>query len=367
MPGFDSARLVRLGDVLDGYAERGEVTGLAWGLARRGEVHVGAAALCLVEECLIRLDEPVDRLLPELADRRVLADPGGSLDDTVPAQRAITVRDLLTFRLGYGMDFTVLGQQPLLDALAELELETGPPAPSAPPEPGEWMRRLGTLPLEHQPGERWLYHTGADVLGVLVARAAGMPLDDVLRERILSPLGMTDTSFSVPAPDLGRFGAVFGTDPSSGARFVYDEADGQWSTPPAFPSGGAGLVSTVDDYLAFARMLLAGGAAGGRRILSRPSIEVMTTNQLTPEQVAASGPDPAGAQGWGFGVGVQVRRTGLPSVGSYGWDGGLGSSWLNDPSAELAGVILTNQMWSSPQRPTVCEDFWTCAYAAIHD
>lgn len=390
MTGLDSARLARMRGVLDGYVERGDVPGLVWAVARRGDVHGGVAgdvatdsifrissmskpvtavaALILVEECLIRLDEPVDRLLPELADRQVIARPGGPLDDTVPAQRPITLRDLLTFRLGYGMDFTALGRQPLLAAIAELGLGgAGPPAPSEPPEPDEWMRRLGTLPLEHQPGERWLYHVGADVLGVLVARAAGMPLEDVLRDRIFGPLGMSDTGFSVPAADLGRLGSAFGTDPASGERSVYDAPDGQWSTPPAFPSGGAGLVSTVDDYLVFAQMLLAGGTVGGRRVLSRPSVELMTSNQLTTEQVAASGPDPSGAQGWGFGVAVQMRRTGAPSVGSYGWDGGLGSSWLNDPAEQLTGVILTNQMWSSPQRPPVCEDFWTCAYAAIDD
>ena len=195
------------------------------------------------------------------------------------------------------------------------------------------MRRLGTLPLEHQPGERWLYHTGADVLGVLVARAAGMPLEDVLRERHLRA-ARHDRHGLLRAGRRPRALRAVLRSPTrtSGERFVYDPADGQWSTPPAFPGGGAGLVSTVDDYLAFAPMLLAGGTAGGRRILSRPSIELMTTNHLTAEQIAASGPDPSGAQGWGFGVGVQVRRTGLPSVGSYGWDGGLGSSWAERPA-----------------------------------
>ena len=395
MSGFDSARLARLQGVLEGYVERGDVVGLAWGVARRGDVHVGSAgaidehrpvgrdtifrissmskpvtaatAMILAEECLIRLDEPVDRLLPELADRRVLARPDGALDDTVPAQRPITVRDLLTFRLGYGMDFTAFGRQPLLAAMADLELGTGPPAPGVPPPPDEWMRRLGTLPLERQPGARWLYHTGADVLGVLVARAAGMPLEDVLRDRLLAPLGMTDTGFAVAPADLDRFGPCFVTDPDSGGRGVYDPAAGQWSTPPAFQGGGAGLVSTVDDYLAFATMLRAGGTAGGRRILSRPSVELMTTNHLTAEQIATSGPDPDGALGWGFGVGVQVRRADLRSVGSYGWDGGLGSSWANDPREDLTAVLLTNQMWSSPQPPPVCQDFWASVYAAIDD
>jgi CubicO group peptidase (beta-lactamase class C family) len=171
---------------------------------------------------------------------------------------------------------------------------------------------------------------------------------------------MSDTGFTVPARDLGRFGACYGGDGP------YDGMDGQWSQFPAFPSGAAGLVSTLDDYAAFAEMLLGGGAARGTQILSRPSVEAMTTDHLTDAQRAVSGPDPAGALGWGFGVGVQRRRTGpARSVGTYGWDGGLGSSWANDPVEGLTGILLTNQMWTSPSPPPVCLDFWTAAYAAI--
>ena len=230
------------------------------------------------------------------------------------------------------------------------------------------MRRLGTLPLSHQPGERWLYHTGAEVLGVLVARAAGQPFEAFLRERIFDPLGMSDTGFWVPADRRPRLGACYWTDPASGERSLYDPPDGQWTGPPAFPSGGGGLVSTVDDYAAFAEMLLAGGTYRGERILSRPTIEAMTTNQLTSEQLAASGPDPDGTLGWGLGLAVQLRRTGpARSVGSYGWDGGLGSTWANDPAEGFAGVLLTNEAWSSPVPPPVVTDFWTCAYAAVAD
>jgi CubicO group peptidase (beta-lactamase class C family) len=230
------------------------------------------------------------------------------------------------------------------------------------------MRRLGTLPLAYQPGERWLYHTSSEVLGVLVARAAGQPLEAFLAERLFQPLGMTDTGFSVPEASLGRFGGAYAADPATGERSLYDPADGQWSRPPAFPSGGAGLVSTVDDYLSFARMLAAGGRCGDGRLLSRPSVMAMTTNQLTSEQMAASSPSPDGTLGWGFGVGVQVARAGpAHSIGSYGWDGGLGSSWRNDPAEDLAGILLTNQAFSSPEPPAVVQDFWTSIYASIDD
>ena len=209
---------------------------------------------------MLRLDDPVDAFLPELADRRVLRDPAGPLDDTVPAARPISVRDVLTFRLGLGMDMEHWDRpQPVLERAAELGLGAGPPAPQQAPATEEWIRRLGSLPLSYQPGERWLYHVGADVAGVLVERAAGRPFPDVLRERIFEPLGMTDTAFHVPPAKLDRFGPLTAVDPASGALGTYDPADGQWSTPPAFPGGGAGLVSTVDDYLAFA------AHAAGRR------------------------------------------------------------------------------------------------------
>jgi CubicO group peptidase (beta-lactamase class C family) len=228
------------------------------------------------------------------------------------------------------------------------------------------MRRFSTLPLMCQPGERWLYHTGADVLGVLIARATAQPFEVFLRQRIFEPLGMTDTGFSVPAADIDRFATSYTTDPVTRALEVFDEAAGQWSTPPAFPSGGAGLVSTAPDFLAFAEMLLGGGAP----ILSRPSVETMTTDQLTPEQKALSGffPDDFDARGWGFCVGMVTRREHPAGpVGQYGWDGGLGTIWRNDPSERMVTVLLTNAAWTSPRPPDMALDFLTAAYASIDD
>ncbi|MDQ1534558.1 MAG: hypothetical protein QOF28_2319 [Actinomycetota bacterium] len=374
-----------------GHVEAGHAPGLVSAVSRRGEAHVdvigetavdggepmqrdtifrissmtkpitAVATMILLEACALRLDEPVDRLLPELADRRVVRRIDGPIDDTVPARRPITVRDLLTFRMGFGGYF---GPCPVNDAAAPLELSVGPPQPSLPPEPDEWMRRFSTLPLMFQPGERWLYHTGADVLGVLIARASGQSFAAFLRERIFEPLGMSDTGFSVPHADVDRFATSYLTDPDTGALSVFDAPDGQWSTPPAFPSGGAGLVSTGDDFLAFAEMLLRGGAP----ILSRPSVETMTRDHLTPEQKAIGGffPDDFEARGWGFGVGVVTRRDDPDApVGQYGWDGGLGTIWRNDPSEQLAAILLTNAAWSSPRPPDIARDFLTGSYAAI--
>ena len=398
MSGFDRERLARLEAAVADHVEQDRVGGVAWLAARGGEVEAGTAgvltrgegepvrrdtlfrissmtkpitavaALVLVEECRLRLDDPVDDLLPELADRRVLVDPHGPVDgDTVPASRPITVRDVLTFRLGVGMDFEAPWPQPLLEAMAALELGSGAPAPQEPPEPDEWMRRLGTLPLLYQPGERWLYNTGADVLGVLIARAAGQPLDRLVHERVFEPLGMVDTGFTASSVD--RLGSCYARDVRTGDPVVYDGPAGQWATPPAFASGAAGLVSTVDDLHAFGAMLLSGGRLpDGSRLLSRPSVEAMTVDHLGVDR-GAPGPSPDGSQGWGFGVGVQVRRTGLaPSVGGYGWAGGLGSSWGNDPAEGLVGVLLTTDMFASAfPPPAIIQDFWTCVYAALDD
>jgi CubicO group peptidase (beta-lactamase class C family) len=229
--------------------------------------------------------------------------------------------------------------------------------------------RLGQLPLMHQPGERWMYNTGSDVLGVLIARASGQPLETFLRERLFEPLGMKDTVFSVPAASLDRLVTSYWTDPQSGQLVVYDEAKGgQWSRPPAFPSGAGGLVSTIDDYLAFGQMMLNQGKYDNERILSRLSVELMTTDQLTPEQKAVSDLVPGffDSHGWGFGVSVVTRRDDIAAVpGRYGWDGGLGTSWYSDPREEMVTILMTQCAWTSPSPPNVY--FWTLAYQAIDD
>jgi CubicO group peptidase (beta-lactamase class C family) len=230
------------------------------------------------------------------------------------------------------------------------------------------MKRLGALPLMHQPGEKWLYHTGSDVLGVLVARAAGRPFEAFLRERIFEPLGMKDTGFHVPAEKHGRLPPTYEADPATGATRVHDDpADSRWGRPVAFASGGGGLVSTADDYLAFCRMLLDRGRCGRERILSRPSVELMTSDQLTREQRAEASFFLGDGGGWGFGMGVVTRRTGLAAPGRFGWDGGCGTTAHSDPAEDLVGILLTQRMMESPEPPRVFQDFWASAYSAIDD
>ncbi|WP_166442024.1 serine hydrolase domain-containing protein [Nakamurella flava] len=323
---------------------------------------VAALALALLDEGTLTLDAPVDRWLPELADRRVLSEPLTPDTDvatagTVPARRPILVRDVLEFRLGWGMDFTGPWPDPLLVAMAGAGLAAGPPAPQVNPEPDEWLRRLGRFPLARQPGEQWRYHTGASVLGVLLARAGGAPLPELLQRRVLGPVGMTGTAFWADADRLGpHWAPAAGPDPRTPALACYDPADGQWSRPPAFPDAGDGLVGPVDDLAALARTLLAGGVTpDGRRVLSTGVVAAATRSRIGPI-------DQDGA-GWGLGMGV--RHSATPdgrSAGSFGWDGGMGASWWVDPTTGRIGVLATNLLWSSPQPPPVFGEFWSLAF-----
>ena len=397
--GLSRQRLGRMHQVMAGHVEGGYVPGLVTLIDRRGEVHVdavgalafggdapmrrdtifriasltkpvtAAAAMILVEECRLRLDDPVDEWLPELADRRVLCSIDSPLDDTVPAHRPITLRDLPTFRLGLGAIMVFPERHPIQKAMAEAGVAPGPFLPTHAPD--DLMRRYRGLPLVHQPGERWLYDTGSHILGVLIARASGKTLGVVLGARIFEPLGMKDTGFSVPEAKLDRLATCYWTAGGTGGLVVFDEArGGRFARPPLFESGSGGLVSTVDDYLAFCRMMLNHGAHERERILSRPSVELMTTDQITPAQKAASPffENFWDNRGWGFGLSIITQRDDLASVpGRFGWDGGFGTSAYSDPKEDLVGVLMTQRVWDSPRVPGVLLDFWTSAYQAIDD
>jgi CubicO group peptidase (beta-lactamase class C family) len=396
---FSSARLARMHAALARHVESGRIPGLVALVHHRGREYVetigamafdsqvpvrrdtifrlasttkpitAVGAMILVEECKVRLDDPVDAWLPELKDRRVLRTIDSPLDDTVPAKRPITLRDLLTFRSGYGEVAFLSPTCPLQQALAEarLPLSEWPFAGT----PDEFMKRLGSLPLAHQPGERWLYHMSAEILGVLIARVSGKSLGAFLHERIFEPLGMTDTGFQVPEAKLDRLPTCYGTDMVTGKLVVLEEARGGYAARlPVFESGAGGLVSTVDDLLAFGRMMLGNGAYGGECILSRPSIELMTMDHLTPEQKAASPffENFWSTRGWGLGLSVVTGRNDLADVpGRFGWDGAFGTSWYVDPKEEMVGIFMTQRR---PDRFAIVDfilDFWTSAYQLIDD
>ena len=367
----------RLEDIVETAVARGDAPGVVAAVARGDETHIATAGvmaiggppmrpdtvfrissitkpvtaavvLSLAEDGAFGLDEPVDRLLPELANRRVLRRPDAPLTDTVEAEQAVTTRDLLTFTWGFGMQgamFMAPEPWPIVSAAAERELGTfGPPQPDTTPEPDTWMARLGELPLLAQPGERWLYSAGSQVLGVLAARAADAPFEDVMRERVLAPLGMDDTAFYVK--NTGRLATAY--ERRDGELTVSDPPGGQWSRPPRFPDGAGGLVSTAEDLLRFGRMLLL--LPGGNPVLTAGTVAEMTRDQLTPAQRARVWPGFSFLDDRGWGYGVSVTDWG------YSWEGGFGTAWSNVPDRDLTVVVLTQRAVDETGLPAVCED-----------
>jgi CubicO group peptidase (beta-lactamase class C family) len=319
-----------------------------------------AATMILVDDGAFRLDDPVERFLPELANRRVLKRFDAELDDTVPVTRSITVRDLLAFTMGFGILLVPPRTYPIQRATDDLKLGQGYPQPQIPPPPDEWMRRLGRLPLMSQPGARWIYNTGSDVAGVLIARAAGKPFASFLEERLFGPLGMVDTGFAVPAAKRNRFATSYMPDPLAKGLKLVDPPEGQWSKAPPFPAGAAGLVSTVDDFLAFGEMILGGGKRGKERVLSERSVGELTRDQLTSAQRAASNDfvNYFVEHTWGLGGSIVTGRDDAGPPGTYGWDGGFGTTWRVEPATNRVTILMTQRAMTSPAPPPVYRDFW---------
>lgn len=396
--GLSKPGLERMRRILSGHVERKEIPGIVALVGRHDEVHVevlgtmafgdpapmardaifrigsivkpvtAVAAMILVEECRLRLDDPIDPWLPELANRRVLKSIESEPDDTVPARRAITLRDLLTYRMGFGSVMAMPDTYPIQKLIRDYRIGgDGPPKPALLPQTDEWLGKLGSLPLLAQPGERWMYHVSGDVLGVLVARVSGQSLGRFMRERIFDPLGMKDTAFYVPPEKRDRLPTSYVFDHQAGAMEIYDGVkDSAWGAEPPFESGGGGLVSTVDDYFAFSRMMLNKGRYGGVQILSRATVELMTSDHVMPEQRRGAEIFFGTHASWGLGMAVDIRRDEIyHNPGRYGWDGGFGTSAYTDPSEGMIGILLTQRLMDSPQPPKVFTDFWTLAYGAM--
>ena len=389
--------LAHLHDVMTSHVEAGEMPGLVTLVARGDHVHVdavgspsfagdtplarsaifriasltkpvtAATTMSLVEEGALRLDQSVEDLLPELAQRRILRAIDAELDDTVAADRPITLEDLLSYRLGFGTVVAPPGAYPIQRAEAELGLQSigGPPWPPVAYDSDGWMAALGSLPLMYQPGEQWLYNTSGQVLGVLLARAAGTDLETVMRERIFEPLAMRDTGFTVLPDHVGRLTTFYTPDPENGELSVLDDpTDSWWSSPPSFPDASGGLVSTIDDYWSFASMLLAGGTARGQSVLSPESVALMTADRLSLTQREASGPFLGEHMSWGLGMAVPATGSTAPLPVGFGWDGGSGTTWHSNPQSGVTGILLTQREAVSPAPPPVVEDFWSAVNAA---
>jgi CubicO group peptidase (beta-lactamase class C family) len=318
-----------------------------------------AAVMILIDDSRISLNDTVDLWLPELAEPIVVRTPASPDDDLVPATRPITVFDLLTSRAGYGFpsDFTL----PAVQRLFEVQKDGRDPQSFLPQD--AWLAALSEIPMLYQPGDAWLYDTCSVLQGVLVSRVSGQPLPDFLADRIFQPLGMVDTGFTVPAHKLERLTSYYRT-AATGSLELADGPDGQWSTPPPFPLGNGGLAGTADDWLAFARMLLAGGTTGtGRRLLSADAVQLMMTNHTTPTQ-RKIGELFLEGQGWGFGGSVDIETIDPWNVpGRYGWVGGTGTSAHVTPSTGTVAILLTQVATDGPTPPEFMRAFWR--YAAM--
>ena len=398
MAGLSKSRLGRLHNILSGYVERREMPGMVGLVSHHDDVHVetlgtlafgnpapmtrdtifrvasitkpvtAVAAMILVEECRLRLDESIDPWLPELANRRVLKSIASQLDDTVPAHRSITVRDLMTYTMGFGSVMAMPDTYPIQKFIREYRIGgDGPKLSTYRPGTDEWLQKLGSLPLMAQPGERWLYDVSGDVLGALIARVSGQSLGAFMRERIFDPLGMRDTAFHVPAEKIARLPGFYFFNREKNALDLFDDlANSAWRSEPQFESGGGGLVSTIDDYFAFSRMMLNKGRYGREQILSRASVELMTSDRLTPEQRAGSELFFGTHSSWGFGMAVDIRRNDIfHTPGRFGWTGGFGTTAYTDPAEGMIGILFTQRMMDSPEPPKVFTDFWTLAYGAM--
>ena len=396
VPSVAAEGLAHLHEVMTARVDAGEMPGLITLVARDHEAHVdvigtpsftdptpltrsaifriasltkpitAVAVMALVDEGVLRLGQPVDDLLPELANRRVLRVLDAEIDDTVPANRSITVEDLLSFRFGFGSIMAPPDAYPIQRAESAVGLQSigGPPWPPVNHDVDSWMAALGSLPLMYQPGEQWLYNTSASVLGVLLARATGKALELVLRERIFDPLAMHDTGFTVPAGQLGRLTTAYSSNPETDEIAVLDDpADSWWSSPPSFPDAAGMLVSTIDDLWSFVSMFLAGGIGRGERVVSADSVALMTVDRLTAAQREASAVFLDAHCGWGLGMQTATAGSAAPLPSGFGWDGGTGTSWRSSAGG-ATGILLTQRALTSPEAPPVVNEFWAAVNAA---
>jgi CubicO group peptidase (beta-lactamase class C family) len=358
----------RVWRVLDGQVASGRLPGYVAAIRMAGEVHIRASGktalgpdaapmaedtlfriasitkpiaaaltLSLVADGLLALDDPIARWIPEAANPRVLVAPDAPLDRTTEAQRPITVRHLLTMTSGWGV---VLEETPLQAAMLERDVFPGPiPAPMS---GDEFLARLTDLPLAFQPGEGWRYDSGTDILSVLLSRACGKPVAELLAERVTRPLGMAFTSFWTPHPD--RLATAYR--PVPGGLEVLDPPNGAFAGPPLFERLSGGLVSTALDVLRFFCAM----ADGGAPVLTAEAVGRMTADALTEEQRRQAGPIVGPGRSWGLGTALDVEAA-RPwmAPGRWGWEGGTGTSAQVDPTRDTVAVLLTQRAMAGPQ------------------
>ena len=383
--GFDPNALAQIPPTLQAIIDQGALSGFVTLVWRKGEVAqvntlgwrdveakapmqrdtlfriasmtkpvTSVAVLMLLEEGKLRLEDPVTKWLPEFANMQVQKDAAGSVEDTVPAPRDITVEDLLTHRSGLAYGFSSVG--PIAHAY---QAKLGSPLINA-LGPDAWLKALGELPLSYPPGQQFHYSHSTDVLGFLVARIEGKSLGEVLKARIFDPLGMVDTGFWVPPEKRSRMAKLY----KATADGLVDASLPMGPEPAAFEGGGGGLISTVDDYLKFARMLLGRGEVDGVRLLKPETVDLLTTNRLSDAQRAIPF---LGMPFWisqGFGLGVSTvmdaEKHQWMSAGAedaFGWPGAFGTWWQADPANDLIALfMIQDSMELGPEAVTAAQE-----------
>jgi CubicO group peptidase (beta-lactamase class C family) len=380
LQGVDQAALAKIAPALQGVIDAGDLSGFVTLIWRKGEelqfnalgqrdIASGApmtrdtlfriasmtkpitstAALMLMEEGKLRLEDPIAKWMPEFAGMQVLKDAQGPVEDTYPSPREITVEDLMTHRAGLAYGFTSIGPIAYAHERALGDVLTNNMSVDA------WLAALASLPLSYPPGERFHYSHATDVLGLLVGRIAGTGFREFLFKRIFEPLGMVDTDFWVPHAKRGRMATMYRLKDDLSALEVapFPLAD----APPAFCGGGGGLISTLDDYLKFARMLLGDGEVDGVRLLKPETVALMRTNRLSDAQreVPFMGIPFWAGQGFGLGLSVitDVEKQawmGAGTKGSFGWPGAFGTWWRGDPEEDMILIyLIQNSMPLGPE------------------
>ena len=371
--GVSPKRIARVRTTLQGFVDRHEIAGFTWVIVKDGRrVDEGAigvqdlekaapmkldtifriasmskpittvAVLILLEEGKLLLTDKLSKFIPAFKTMVVAPKGGGP---AVPAEREITLRDLLTHRSGITYGF--LDNGPVGDAYRSAEVNDGLTLSDGTIEGN--VARIAAAPLVHQPGAAFTYGLSTDVLGRLIEIVSGQPFDVFVRERIFKPLGMNDTGFSVPAEKWSRFATVYSPAEGGGIRPMKDpetfkhmvlSPNASYREPKKYFSGGAGMVSTAPDYARFCEMLLGGGEREGVRILGRKTVELMTashTNDLPLED------------GHRFGLGVSIvtdlgAAEELGSEGEYGWGGAYGTTFVVDPKEHLIAVMMAQRL-----------------------
>jgi CubicO group peptidase (beta-lactamase class C family) len=387
--GLDADKIQKVHDAVQALIDKKEMAGAVVAVARKGKVVVfealgeseagsgkpmktdaivrifsmtkpitTVAAMILVEEGKIGLDDPVSKYLPEFKDRRVHTGKG---DETVEAKREVTVRDLM--RHTSGLTYGIFGNSPV----DQLYKKAGIFA--AGDSLQDMMTKLGKLPLQYEPGTRWHYSVSTDVLGRVVEVASGKALDEFFAERIFKPLDMKDSGFFVPEDKLDRLAASHGLDAKDKKLTATETADkSRFRSKPKLLGGGGGCVSTARDYLRFCQMLLNGGELDGVRLLKKETVAEMTRNQLGEEAMKAKNGGSADVgDGFGLGFGVRVGKDDAAAgkaVGEYYWGGAASTHFWISPKQELVVVALEQFM---PNRPALQQAIKPLIYQAVKE